>query len=511
MFSRSFCGSKRNDFWSAHRNITCLIWPAAASIMTLLVSIILCSRRDLWTDELLTLQSLRLSFLNGLLQTFDYSAPLYQWILRILVHDNLPSPWLLRAPALFFSFMCPLTLWWFASRLFNNTTANISILFLVLNPTFLRYAGEARPYSLFVLLSIASMGAFYLLSTKVYNRCTYFTYILITVLLIYSHYYAFLLVAAQITFAAFHHKLHNPSRHTKTLYSALASVIIFSLPAVYLISRYIHTGLPSVRGWIPWANPKDIFWPWQAGNLVFGDQILSSVCVLTLFLILHRYFRYFPSYTNCRSIKVKQIFLQIWAENANSILCVIWIFFSFYVLLLISIFFMPLYHVRYVLPAMIPFSVLLSVTINHARKPVLALLLLFLTLIPLSHTLYDIRLDHRDFSNVINTLSKINRDHLPVYITTAGMDRDIKQNATAVGLLLYKYNLSEIKFMSIPDRLKHQNANCSGISKNMRMFILCFHGKEFIEGCLQTESRRYVLYKFGHLFLFDIQSSVNNG
>lgn len=69
---------------------------------------------SLWTDEFITLITVRRPLGQSLLQLQDYAAPLHQLLLRLLVHDDHPPSWLLRGPAVAFGVLGVPAAWWLA-------------------------------------------------------------------------------------------------------------------------------------------------------------------------------------------------------------------------------------------------------------------------------------------------------------------------------------------------------------------------------------------------------------
>ena len=143
--------------------------------------------KPLWCDELLMLITVRRPFVEGLLQLQDYSAPLYQLILRLFVNNDFAPEWIIRAPAFLCAIFSLISIWWFTRIITNRRhIALITTALIAINPIFTSYAAEGRPYTLFLLFSVLSFGTFYLSLDR--SKLSYFLlYIISTVILIYSH------------------------------------------------------------------------------------------------------------------------------------------------------------------------------------------------------------------------------------------------------------------------------------------------------------------------------------
>ena len=78
-------------------------WLVICCVASGILAIIVSVHRPLWLDELYMLITVRRPFINSLLQTEDYSAPLYQLITRLFVHRDIPETFFFRLPALMFA------------------------------------------------------------------------------------------------------------------------------------------------------------------------------------------------------------------------------------------------------------------------------------------------------------------------------------------------------------------------------------------------------------------------
>jgi len=86
-------------------------------------------------------------------------------------------------------------IYWLAKLLYNHRVALVATGLLAFNAYNIRYAQEARSYSLLVLLAIISSG-FFISFFKNPTRRNLTAYVVVSVFAVYSHFYALLLIGA---------------------------------------------------------------------------------------------------------------------------------------------------------------------------------------------------------------------------------------------------------------------------------------------------------------------------
>jgi uncharacterized membrane protein len=112
-------------------------------------------KNNLWLDELVMLIVSGMDVVTSITQTLDYSAPLYQLILKPFVINGYQSEFLLRTPSLLSAFAGIIYTWKVAALAFSRTVAAFSVILVTVNPHFLYYSAEARPYMLFFFVTCA--------------------------------------------------------------------------------------------------------------------------------------------------------------------------------------------------------------------------------------------------------------------------------------------------------------------------------------------------------------------
>ena len=126
----------------------------------------------------------------------DQSAPIYQCLLRLYPGTRL-TEWQIRFPAALFGWLSIPAAWLFARSLFGPLAASTSVLWIACSPWLVYHSREARPYTLFVFFATTSMFLFH----RLLNRGGLWVlmgFVTSTVLSIYSHYFGFAILGAQL-------------------------------------------------------------------------------------------------------------------------------------------------------------------------------------------------------------------------------------------------------------------------------------------------------------------------
>ena len=153
-------------------------------------------RKPFWFDECFSVEVARLSWQNllHLLWRREANMSLYYLMLRGWLHFG-SSPFFVRSLSVLVSLATLPAIFWLARKLFDSRVALISVALISFNAYHIRYAQEARSYSLFVLLATLSSG-FFVAAFREPSRRNRRTYILASVLAAYAHLYALLMLAA---------------------------------------------------------------------------------------------------------------------------------------------------------------------------------------------------------------------------------------------------------------------------------------------------------------------------
>ena len=461
-----------------------------------LVLFVMNRRRTLGGDEFNMIFTAQKPLLAGLLWQQDYSAPLYQLSLRPFLDSDTPPVWLLRAPAIVFSLASMVAAWFLVKRLFSRSAAVITVAFIAMSPLYAAQSVQARPYTMFTFFSIASMLAFLALLESRPRRWSTAAYLAATVLLVYSHYYGFLVIAAQVAYAAVELKGRRDRALLQRLALAFAIVFVLSLPALWLISRYLLHGASGVTGWIRRPERTDLLFLRQTGVL-FGDELLSAAFLAAIAAIL------WPRESRGR-------WWTWWTERRAELLCLAWIGFGLYFLVAVSYFVRPIYVPRYGLPVMVPLAALLAVTLQRIRTPWHWLVAGALLTLPAARLLQlDLREDGRDYVHLVEALHAENADGSPVFVGHLPYLPDFR-NCELYGLRYYGWSTDEDEpLLPLTREANGDVALHDGdvLPRDRRVFVATGIGAAGIESWLSGRGRAYRRQDFGGLSLIEIERS----
>ena len=256
--------------WTPVSALTLALLGAAATVLRFLFL----ARKPFWFDEAFSVEIAQLSWHDfaRLLWWREANMSLYYLLLRGWLHFG-SSPFFNRSFSVVASLAALPALFWLSGKLFDRRVALIASALLSCNAYHIRYAQEARSYSLFVLLATLSSGFFvaWVLAPSRRNR---WAYILTSVLAVYAHLYALLLVAAQwlAVRCLEKGKSSDSRRAVSSERRAWISIGVGVLPLLAFVSK---TGAGQIR-WITRPGFHDL--------LEFGEHLAGNGGVSLLLL-----------------------------------------------------------------------------------------------------------------------------------------------------------------------------------------------------------------------------------
>ena len=238
--------------------------------------------KPFWFDETFSVEVGRVSWPNflHLLWWREANMSLYYLLLRIWLHFG-DSPFMIRSLSAVIAAATVPVIYWLGSMLFNRRVALIAAALLAFNGYDVRYAQEARSYSLFVLLATLSSG-FLIAFLKKPTANRRVVYVLCSILAVYAHFYALLLIAAH--WLAFRWRGTSASEDESTqsaereMKSAWIAIGIAVLPLLIFVTK---TGAGPIR-WIHRPGLLDLV----MFSVYFTDGrplIYFAACLVTLF------------------------------------------------------------------------------------------------------------------------------------------------------------------------------------------------------------------------------------
>lgn len=234
----------------------CLVAGAALRLTHL-------ASKPFWFDECFSVELARLDWRNflHLLWWREANMSMYYVLLRAwlgVVH-NYPTEFFIRSLSVAIAVATLPAIYWLARLLYDRQVALIAAALFSANAYSVRYAQEARSYALFLLLATLSSGFFIAWIRKPVRR-NGFGYILFTILAVYAHFYALLLVIAHwIVLRSFGRPDLGPGYDSAALSAQMRRawriIGIAILPLLIFVAK---TGAGPIR-WIPRPCLHDVF------------------------------------------------------------------------------------------------------------------------------------------------------------------------------------------------------------------------------------------------------------
>jgi uncharacterized membrane protein len=392
--------------------------------------------------------------------------------------------------------------WWLAKTLFSKRVAAWAVFIVAFNPLFLSYAVEGRPYSLFLFLSVLSIGTYWQ-SLRQPSRTSCCLHVLSSVLLVYSHYFGFLVLLAETLFFFMYVIAMRKACDIKRMLLAFSAIGLLSLPALWLISRYVLSGGPGLAGWIVKPGYKTLLLV-GLGDLLFESPTFSILCfwaVVTTLWTLFESVRRRGTLEECHASPNHD---TAW----GALLCLVWFAASYYLFVVASFLTHPILVNRYVLPAMVPCAILLSaVTCKIARSAqILVLLLIVAAYYPQVKS--ELAETRNDYPQLTALIRQSNHEKDMVYVVGCA-DYPYYRSAMEVGLRYYDYdepNIALLKLTWKKDQNVYQIREPSLLQTDNRYFVVShWQGYEKpVDEWLEKSSREYKKRQYGPLTLFEV-------
>jgi mannosyltransferase len=268
-----------NEGPSKPRSLTFLTLPILIAASAVLRFLFL-GRKPFWFDEAFSVEVARIDWRNflHLLWWREANMSLYYVLLRVWLHFG-QSEYFIRTLSVVAAVAAVPAIYWLASLLYDRRVGLIAAALLAFNAYHVRYAQEARSYALFVLLATLSSGFLIILLEKP-SRRNQATYAVVSMLAVYAHFYALLLVGSHWLAVRVWHG--NPSRAAVDLPPPVPNMrrtwIMIGLAVLPLLIFVAKTGAGPIH-WIQRPGFRDLlkFWEHLAGSDTWP---LLAVCVI---------------------------------------------------------------------------------------------------------------------------------------------------------------------------------------------------------------------------------------
>ncbi len=301
-------------------------------------------KNSLWIDEAYSINEAQFSVQTIILHSSESdNPPLYYLILHFWTKLFGVSEMAVRSLSAVFSILTSVLIFILVSRNFNLLIGVFSTLFFTFSNENLYYAQETRTYSLVVFLTVISIGVFFLL----YKKRNIFLLIVLTIaniFLIYSHYLSILIPLMEVCVATIFFK--NKRFFIEILLSTFIVLLCFIPWIQYPLSHAPKEG----SFWLQ----KPTFSNFKGILIGFAN---NKITLILCFIILAFAFitKIYFNKTNKKYFSFEETSLLV---------------FTFFPIIFVYFIagFVPVFLLRYLLFASIPFYILFILLLNTYLK-----------------------------------------------------------------------------------------------------------------------------------------------
>ncbi|OIP83089.1 hypothetical protein AUK04_03805 [Candidatus Roizmanbacteria bacterium CG2_30_33_16] len=352
--------------------------------------------QSFWRDEAFTyLLSIKSIPVITNLTAQDFNPPLYYWLMHFWIKLFGKSEIILRLPSLIFFCATVYIAYLILIEVFKINWKIVFVLLIafILNPSLHYYAFETRMYSMMVFFITLSYYALFKKQWRLYTFTVIFG--------LYTHYFAFFAIVAQLTGEWLVKKDYKIMRE---LFHRIVYIALIYLPwIVYLV---ISHDLPPQSFWITspnlstWINLPTIIYSGFERELNLKVSLWLFNIVMSSFILM-----------NLIIFRKKAIIKKnsLTEQSIITHLC-LWTFLSPLILLIIS-FFYPIFLPRYFLYCTVGLLLLIIKLTNHSPK-LLTLVLLIVSIISTNQYIHQ-QVTIRTKFNLRKTITSIKKISRP--------------------------------------------------------------------------------------------------
>lgn len=344
---------------SAHFLVLLLLLAAGVAIRLLNLA-----RKPFWFDECFSVEVARIdwgTFLR-LLWWREANMAFYYLLLRIwLILGH--SEFFIRSLSVLLAAATLPAIYWLARMLYDRRVALITSALFTFNAFSVRYSQEARSYALFLLLATLS-SAFLVAYLRESTRRYRLGYILVSVLAVYSHLYALLMILTHWLAARTFVPGEKDGQETSAqLRRAWIGIALAVLPLLIFVGK---TGAGPIR-WITRPSVRDLFEFYE--HLSGGSTWILPVLYIAICLA--------PALPAGKKLFERAQSWEAWRTQ----FLLIWLFFPVALTALLSVA-RPVFLDRYMIFCLPPLLILVAAGLARLRHPwtlgaALVVLLLF--------------------------------------------------------------------------------------------------------------------------------------
>ncbi len=333
------------------------VGPAQYVALLLLLATCLAARfwcltcKPFWFDECFSVEVARIDWRDflHLLWWREANMSLYYVLLRIWLHFG-QSPFFIRSLSVAIGAATLPAIYWLACLLYDRRVALIAAALFAFNAYDVRYAQEARSYALFVLLATISSG-FLIAWLRQPARRNWLSYVAISILAVYAHFYALLLIV--VHWLALRVKAVPESRDPFFSSKMRRAWIVIGVGVLPLLMFVAKTGAGPIK-WIQRPGLRDI--------LDFYENLSGSSHWLLLVL-----------FAIACGAAIAPAGKRLWARNQNWEIwrcqfLLLWLFFPVVLTVVLS-FARPVFLARYMIFCLPPLLILVAAGLARLRQP----------------------------------------------------------------------------------------------------------------------------------------------
>jgi len=392
-------------------------------LVVLFVGIILrvygLSEQYYWFDEFSTLKAVRSldSIISG------SRPPLYLVFAHFWFGNFGTSEEVTRLLSIIFGVSSIALIYIVGKSLFNQKVGVLSAFFMSVSQFQIYYSQEVRYYSLYQLLTLISFFFYIrLLNSKSYIHIV--LYIFSTILLYYSHDFAFLIIAVQNLYVLIKYKTLR-SFIPKWFLSQFV-ILLCIAPGLIRTFSYKITG-EGGPNWIPPPNmwsPLHTFYDYM-GLGEIPSSIVAVIAIIFLLIGTVIYFLIIGKEKWRESLnQLIAVFKRSWNIKSETMLVVLWFFVPIALTLIMSEVLKPMYLSRYLISSAPACYILVALLITKVKKVIPIGIILITYAILISPGLYDyytkpVRGDWREIGSYIKENDKSR--HSIVLISHTGL------------------------------------------------------------------------------------------
>ncbi len=233
------------------------MWKSSKGLILILglsvfLRVFLLDFESLWLDEGSSIKFAKLSPTEIIKSNQDAHPPLYYLILHFWMKIFGDSEFSVRFPSVIFGVITVYVVYKFCLEFWGGKVALFSSLLVGISTFQVFYSQEARMYSLLCLLSTLSF-LYFAKILKEQKLKFYVFYLLINVLLLYTHLYSFFILFAQVVYIILIER-----KRFKEFSIAILLAFLFYVPRLFHLLKRMGNLLISGEFWLPKPDLMDI-------------------------------------------------------------------------------------------------------------------------------------------------------------------------------------------------------------------------------------------------------------